>query len=133
MCHTRFVVRAIPRAAFGAAHQAPTSSRCTRLRGCTLALHFQLPKPALTRTAGALQTLVDDLTERLNVLIQSEEDHHFFDPAFDAFAHIAAVTDPLKYQVRARRGGCAAVLMFMSLACARGAITVLHACAVRCA
>jgi hypothetical protein len=52
------------------------------------------------------QAILDDLSDRLHALTVSEDDCSLFDQTFDCFAHIAAVTDPLKYQVRS--GACAA-------------------------
>lgn len=56
------------------------------------------------------QAMVDDLTDRLHTLMQTEDDGVYFDPSFDSFAHIAHMKDPLKYQVRNLR--CSALPWF---------------------
>lgn len=45
------------------------------------------------------EALLDDLSDRVDALVFSEEDGHFFDQSFQSFAHVAAVVNPLKFQV----------------------------------
>ena len=45
------------------------------------------------------QATLDDLTDRVAAMVASEDDCSLFDQSFESFAHIAAVTNPLKYQV----------------------------------
>ena len=71
-----------------------TQSRCYQDR-----IFFEVDSRRIT------QQLIDDLAERLQALIQSEEEGHFFDQGFEGFAHVAAVTNPLKFQVT--RSHCA--------------------------
>ena len=50
-------------------------------------------------TRNVTQATIDDLTDRLHMLMQKQDEGSYFDPHFDSFAHIAALQDPLKYQV----------------------------------
>jgi hypothetical protein len=46
------------------------------------------------------QEMIDDLSDRVQGLIASVDDGHYFDQDFEGFTHIASVKNPLKYEVR---------------------------------
>jgi homogentisate 1,2-dioxygenase len=46
------------------------------------------------------QDKIDDLSKRVQKLVMSDSDGHFFDQGFESFAHVHKINDPLKYEVR---------------------------------